>query len=76
MIQLQTGTISLESLALLVVMVLALAWIIMLLVGIVAGGWFGILPLLALALTGFFVWRLLSDRMCNPDDSRYDRIKC
>ncbi len=65
----------LDSLALLVVVVLALAWIILLLVGSIAGGWFAILPLLALLLAGYFVWRVLRDRMSDPDEKKYDRIE-
>lgn len=38
----------------------------------VPAGWLSVIPV---ALIGYVLWRVISDRLHNSDDDRYDRIE-
>lgn len=38
----------------------------------VPAGWLSVIPV---ALIGYVLWRVVSDRLSNSDDDRYDRIE-
>lgn len=38
----------------------------------VPAGWLSVIPV---ALIGYVLWRVISDRLSNSDDDRYDRIE-
>lgn len=38
----------------------------------VPAGWLSVIPV---ALIGYVLWRVISDRLRNSDDDRYDRIE-
>jgi membrane protein implicated in regulation of membrane protease activity len=63
----------LEKLALICVIIFAVIWSSLLLAGAVAAFPYGLIVLLALLVAGYFIYRVVRERMENKEDDYYEK---